>query len=74
MPTKLVMDTRAQLKAVEFALNCFEAEENRKGNPRALAGLPPSTWNLPAEIETLYDLQWELAVELYRLEDGSLYE
>jgi len=63
-------DLRRQLKAVEVVLDRFEAEEKRKGNPRAIAGLPPAEWGpLPAEIETLYDLQWELASEFYRLYD-----
>ena len=61
-------DLRQQLKAVEFALACFEAEEKRKGNSKALAGLPPSKWALPADIETLYDLQWQLSQEIYCLE------
>ncbi len=61
---------RWQLKSVEFALDCFEAEERRKGNRRAIAGLPPSEWGpLPAEIEMLYDLQWELSSELYSLDE-----
>src|SRR6267154_3536409 len=59
---RMKQEMRAELRSVEFALNCFEAEEKRKENPRAIAGLPPSKWGpLPAEIETLYDLQWELS-------------
>src|SRR5260370_24653887 len=54
-------DFRWQLRSVEFALDCFEAEEKCKGNPGAIAGLPPSKCGpLPAEIDTHYALQLEV--------------
>jgi hypothetical protein len=58
-------DLRWQLKSVEFALDCFESEQKRKGNPER--------GPLPAEIETLYDLQWQLASELYCLDDVRFF-
>ena len=69
MNKNTIADLRWQLKSVEFALHCFETEEKRKGNPRAIASLPPCQWDLPEDIKTLYDLQWELASELYCLGD-----
>jgi hypothetical protein len=68
-------DLRWQLKSIAFALDRFEFEEERKGNPRAIAGLAPSKWGpLPADIETLYDCQELLASELYCLDDWSQEE
>ncbi len=64
-------EMRKELRSVEFALNCFETKEKRKGNPQAIAGLPPCQWDLPEDVKSLYDLQWELASELYCLGDWS---
>lgn len=54
-----------ELRVLTETLNHFEATERSRGNPLAIAGLPPSEWRLPADIETLYDLHWVLAQEEY---------
>jgi hypothetical protein len=56
---------------VERTLEVYEASERSRGNVRALAGLPPCKWNLPPDIETLYDLQWKLESELNYLLSGD---
>ena len=54
---------------VQLSLEMFELGERIKGNPAALAGLPPAKWALPPEIETLYDEQWEVAQAIYGWEN-----
>lgn len=57
---------------VQMSLELFELGERIKGNPAALAGRPPCKWGpLPPDIEALYDEQWELAQEIYIINEPS---
>lgn len=56
---------------VQLSLELFELGERIKGNPAALAGLPPARWELPPDIDALYDEQWELAKAIYSWEDDD---
>jgi hypothetical protein len=59
---KKIAELDAMLKAIEAELDRFEQGERLRGNPAAVAGRPPAEWDLPPEMEALYDRQEEIAL------------